>query len=103
MRDASPLSLRGTGESHETSCFRSTTRAALIPQVGRSPGGKRSCENGMRSSTVQPPASMATAEAHTASHDSSSTMSFETAVSRWTPAAVTVNATPVRRSKFGSR
>ncbi len=34
MPDTRAFSVRGTGASHDTSCFRTTTRAALMPHVG---------------------------------------------------------------------
>ena len=76
MREASALSLRGTSASHDHSCLRNTSRSALMPHVGCSVRGKRSCENGIRISTVQPSASTLTAEPHTASHDGSSVTSL---------------------------
>ena len=75
MREASPLSFLGTRESHELSFLRCTTRRAFTPQ--RCPGvaGKRSCDSGIRISTVQPVASTLTADAQTASQVSSSKLS----------------------------
>ena len=69
--EARPLSLLGVMDTHDSSPLRWTMRWALTPQVSTSACGKRSCENGIRISTVQPPSSRPTADSHTASHVSS--------------------------------
>jgi len=75
MREARPLSFFGTSASHDASFLRCTMRRALMPHVGRGAEGKRSCENGIRISTVHPPESTVTADSHTASQESSSKLS----------------------------
>jgi hypothetical protein len=96
IRDASPFSFFGTSSSHDVSLARRRWRATLIPQVCVSAGLNRSCEKGIRSSADHPCASIDTAEDHTASHEVFSKVSFEMTRSRCTPAALTMNATPVR-------
>ena len=103
MREASPLSRFETRASQSLSFLRAMKRSALTPHVWWSPLMKRSSENGMRISTVHPSPSTVTAESHTASHDSSVQVSLKMTWSRCTPAAVTSNRTPVRRSRRGSR
>ena len=75
MREATPLSFFGTRTSHELSFLRCTTRRAFTPQAWPGAVGKRSCENGIRISTLQPSSSIATADSHTASQVSSSKLS----------------------------
>ena len=75
MREASPLSFFGTSTSHELSFLRYTMRRALTPQACPGAVGKRSCENGIRISTVQPESSTFTADSQTASQVSSSKLS----------------------------
>ena len=71
MREARPLSARGTITSQSLSFLRWMKRAALMPQVCDSPGRKRSSESGIRISTDQPCASWWTSESQTASQESS--------------------------------
>ena len=56
MREARPFSFFGTRTSHELSFLRYTTRRAFTPQAWPGVVGKRSCENGIRISTLQPSA-----------------------------------------------
>ena len=96
MREARPLSVFGTSASQSTSFFRWMTREALTPQVWQSPGRKRSSENGIRISTVQPASSTLTADSQTASHEWSLQVSLKMISSLCTPAAVTLKTAPVR-------
>src|SRR5205814_7895575 len=58
---------------HESVSFnRPISRTTANPNVSSLDGRKRSCENGMRNSARQPPASRATATSHTASQPRSS-------------------------------
>jgi hypothetical protein len=96
MRDARPFSFFGTSCSQTLSLRRWMNREAFTPQASRAVRGKRSCENGMRISAVQPSASVDTAASHTASHELSSHVSLWMTASACDPAALTVNIAPVR-------
>ena len=75
MRETRPLSFFGTSSNQELSFLRWITRRALTPQLWPTTEGKRSCENGNRSSSVQPVSSRVTADSHTASQVTSSKLS----------------------------
>ncbi len=75
MRETRPFSFFGTSSSQELSFLRWTTRRAFTPQLWPTTEGKRSCENGSRSSSVQPDSSRDTADSQTASQVTSSKLS----------------------------
>ena len=68
MRDAMPFSLFFTSASQSVSFLRRMKRSTFRPQVFLSPAENRSCDNGIRSSALQPRSSVDTAECHTPSH-----------------------------------
>ena len=69
IRDARPASFFGTSCSQSDSLRRLITRSTLTPHVWCSALGNRSCDRGIRISTVQPSSPTCTADSQTASQE----------------------------------
>src|SRR6266571_3360349 len=65
--ETKPFALRASSGQVDTSFRRPISRATANPNVFMSLGEKRNCENGIRKSAVQPPASRETLTSQTAS------------------------------------
>src|SRR5439155_6074746 len=97
-----PFALRARSGQVTVSLRRPISRTTARPTVFDSPGAKRSCENGIRNSAVQPSALRDTATFHTASQLSSRLLSLYQYRSCLTPAGFTANSYAVRRSWYES-
>ena len=90
----------GNGDHTLDSSRRAISRQKLIPHVLAPPASpdlaNLSCERGIRSSAVQPDASVRVALSHTASHSGSSAVSEKRSQSLWTPATLTEKRKAVR-------
>jgi hypothetical protein len=101
IRDDHAVSFLGTGIQKMSSLREGTQRSMLSPHTCASPAVKRSWENGMRISAVQPSESIVAFPSHTGSKRPSMSYSWSRGwyQSMRVPAAVIPNEYAVRRSR----